>query len=381
MTAAARRPRRLARVAPWFGAMSLLACAASRPALSPADPGPAPATGPANARHAEVDSVHPHLLADLAPDGAFPRFSAAELAVSGYPDHLHAFFWPDWQPPIDAKGLPYGPGSLCSAGAPRARSDLLVSPGRVAHGPLVLLHDPAYRPCDLMLYVELADWARARCRTLLGIEPAETLYVVNPNTLKDYERLTGYGSWRLYRFRPDTCVIEPVPVLTARTLAAHVAVETAVLHALAEATGDNLPVWLRQGLAAYIADMGVHLNNFMAMYRLEGSVLMTPAAIDSALLVPPDSDAQRDQKRFRCASHGSFLMAWRLVEHLGGLRPVRDLIAAVAGGETFASACRRIYGADPAELAARLDPTTSSQPLGDEPRPVQPAFPPGASRR
>jgi hypothetical protein len=57
--------------------------------------------------------THPHELARLRADATFPRFTAAELRSAGYPDHLHAYEWPGYEPPRDAAGETYGPRSLC----------------------------------------------------------------------------------------------------------------------------------------------------------------------------------------------------------------------------------------------------------------------------
>ena len=341
----------------------------------------APAGAPAVPPAATADSVaapatHPHLLADLTPGGPFPRFTPAQLAASGYPDHMHAFFWPGWQPPLAADGLPHGPGSLCRDGQVVPRDGFTAEPGRATLPWLTLTCSPDYAPCDLMPFVELCDWARQRARDLLGLAPAGRLQIVNPDNLANYQARTGYGSWRLYRLDGDSCVVEPVPTLLARTLAAHAAVELTTRWTLDRATADRLPPWLRQGVASYVADMGPHLANFMAPYRPAGPVLLPPADIDAILAAPPDTSGARDQKRFRCAGYSAFVMAWRLVEERGGLPRLREALARVAGDESWARACRKVYGVTPDELAARLDPTVGAEPIGTAVQPRQPHLPP-----
>jgi hypothetical protein len=325
-----------------------------------------------------LPAVHPHHLADLTPTGPFPRFTPAQLAASGYPDHMHAFFWPDWQPPLAADGLPFGVGSLCRGGQLVPRDGLTVDPGRFALPWLTFACSPDYAPCDLMLFVELCDWARHRARDLLGLAPDGQLRIVNPDNLESYMARTGYGSWRLYRLDGDSCFVEPVPILAARTLVGHVAVELTTRWTLDRATDDRLPLWLRQGLASYIADMGPHLANFMTPYRPEGPVFLPPVEIDAILAALPDTSDARDQKRFRGASYSAFVMVWRLVEDHGGLPRLREALAGVAGGRSWARVCRKVYGVSPAELAARLDPVSGAEPIAAAVQPRSPHLPPAA---
>lgn len=349
--------------APGGGAMPPLEVATPPPPEVAATPPPA---------------MHPHHLADLTPNGPFPRFTPEQLAASGYPDHMHAFFWPDWQPPLAADGLPYGVGSLCRRGQMVPRDGLTVDPGRLALPWLTFACSPDYAPCDLMLFVELSDWARHRAHDLLGLAPDGQLRIVNPDNLESYMARTGYGSWRLYRLDGDSCIVEPVPTLQARTLVGHVAVELTTLWTLDRSTGDRLPLWLRQGLASYLADMGPHLANFMSPYRPEGPVFLPPAEIDTILAAPPDPNGERDQKRFRCASYSAFVMVWRLVEDHGGLPRLREALAGVVAGDSWARVCSQVYGVSPAELSAQLDPVSGAEPIGAAVQPRSPHLPPAA---
>ena len=48
---------------------------------------------------------HPAELPPLAPDTQFPRCSSRDLALAGYPDHMHAWSWSDWSAPRDEDGV------------------------------------------------------------------------------------------------------------------------------------------------------------------------------------------------------------------------------------------------------------------------------------
>lgn len=320
--------------------------------------------------------MHAHRLRDLNADGPFPRFTPAELMASGYPDHLHAFTWPGWRPLVDAAGRLYGPGSLCERGQPRPSTVWNVEPGHLTYGPITLTHPAVYRACDVAFFVELCELARVRCRDLLGLERGGRLHLISPDSLPAYASRTGHGAWRLYALRGDTCITQPLATLLARTLAGHAAVELTTLWTLNDPATATLPVWLRFGLAGYLADMGVHLNNFMAPYRQHGPVLLPPHEIDRILIEPPAADPVRDQSGFRQASYSAFVMAWWLVENEGGLVCLRELLSAVSAGTSLDSACRLVYGCDLAGLAARLDPTIRGEPIGSATQPRTPHQPP-----
>lgn len=358
------------------------------PAVADAPAGDAPAgDAPAAADTPSADAPpaaappaapHPHLLRDLTPDGPYPRFTPAELAACGYPDHMHAFFWPDWSPPVDQQGRPYGPGSSCRGGRPAPGSGMEGREGLLALGPFTLETPAAYTPCEVAFFAEICDWARVRCRDLLGLRPAGRLHIISPPDLDAYRQRTGFGAWRLHALAGDTCVIQPLATLLARTLAGHAAVELTTLWALDQTTGQALPPWLRWGLALYLGDAGIHLNNFVARHRAAGIVPYAPARADAILSAPPAADPEVDQQDFRLAMHAAFLMVWRLVEDEGGLAPLRDLLAGAAGGESFAAACRRVYGVTPEALAARLDPAARGEPVPGLLRPQDPHLPPPA---
>ena len=62
---------------------------------------------------AKTAPPHPGLMTPLTADCEFPRFTSQQLQASGYPDHMHAFYWPGWEPPRDADGVSYGPKTMC----------------------------------------------------------------------------------------------------------------------------------------------------------------------------------------------------------------------------------------------------------------------------
>ncbi len=357
-------------------ALAVPAAGEGQPAAAAPAPAAPASSAEAPARAPGVPVVHPNAMPDITVSGPYPRFTPAELEASGYPDHLHAFFWPTWRPLVGRDGRPYGPGSLCTRGRPTPGENFVVDQRTIAHGAFRFTYAPRFEPCEAVLTLELCEWARVRCRELLGLEARGTLAITDPDSLQLYQAATGYGPARLYKLQGDTCVIEPFWILAARTLLSHALAEMVAQWTLDGTTRGELPIWLSRGLSAYVADEGVHLNNFMAPLRREGPVLMRPAEIAAILSSPPDPDPQRDQALFRRASYSAFLMAWRLVENDGGLVKTRRLLEAVADGKTFAEACRRVYKSTPEQLAERLDPLARGEPIGAAVQQRQPNRPP-----
>ena len=73
--------------------------------------------------------IHCSELPPLTPDTTFPRWSSRELAVAGFPDHMHAYGWSGWQVMTDSEGITFGPGSMCHQREVVAREGLVVDPG------------------------------------------------------------------------------------------------------------------------------------------------------------------------------------------------------------------------------------------------------------
>jgi hypothetical protein len=310
--------------------------------------------------------VHPSLMTPLTPNGPFPRFSAEQLAAAGYPDHMHAFYWQGWTPAEDSDGKTYGPGSMCQQGRLLSREGLEFGPGRLDYGHFTLHYPAEYpgSPCDMVRFVELCDMARIRVRDLLELERDGRLAVLSPPNGDEYTRLTGLGVWRTYALDGDSCVVEPVPILTGRTLVGHAAVELVTRWTLHGTLPQPLPPWLERGLAGYLADMGSHLLNYMAEFRYQGVGMVGRARADSILTAPPAADVAADRQDYRRALYTSFTMVWRLIEDRGGLPACRRFLATVAGGTDADAAARAVYGMDLDSLARELDPTVAGDPLG-----------------
>jgi hypothetical protein len=289
---------------------------------------------------------------------------------------MHAFTWPDWQPLTGPDGLPYGPGSLCLQKAILPRPSLAVDSTAIRFDCFELEFNPAYQPCDLMPFVEVCDIGRHLCRDLLGLEAKGKLQMINPDNTPAYKEQTGFGTWRHYLLRGDHCILQPIPVLMARTLFGHVAVSLVTQWTLNQTCGTGLPPWLVHGLAAYVADEGVHLSNYMAEFRSQGPVLLPPQEIDAILGAQPHPDPNLDRRQFRQATYSAFLMVWDLVENNGGLEPLRKFLGGLARGESLEAGCKRIYHTNLVGLATRLDPVVKGEPIGEAVQPRKPHIPP-----
>ena len=322
--------------------------------------------------------THPSELAPLTVDSVFPRFTPEELAAAGYPDHFHVVTYPGYEVLVDEHGETYGPRSLSSGTLLMPREGLVIEPGSIRYRGVHLSHNPEYKPFQIMPMMEVLDQARRDVSALLHYDRPDTLHVVDTNDLDQYRQLTGHAFHRVYSYGNDATIIEPAYILFKRGLGAHAAYHLVTEWLLDGLSGDaELPVWLGDGLASYLAEEGTHFLNFLAMYRPNYTVIMDPARAETLLAGAPDPDDELDKRQFRTAGYAAFLMVWELVENRGGLGPVCELFARSGRGEAPDAVCRDLYGVDLAGLAARLDPTRRPEPVGDAVQSRSPQRPPG----
>lgn len=320
---------------------------------------------------------HPAQLARLTRESAFPRFTLEELAAAGYPDHKHIFAYPGFEPFIDADGETYGPFSLVSGRRIIPRDSLTIAADEVRHRWVRLRLAPEARVWQALPQVEMLDWAQRELSDLLEHELPDTLLIQDTRDLDDYRDQAGYAFHRLYRDQGDIVVIQPARILMARGLASHAAFHLVAVRLLEDlAGGADLPAWLIQGLAHYLAEDGPHFHGQLAMYRGRYPVVLDPTQVEDILRGPPHADDETDKRRFRAAGYSAFLMAWELVEHRGGLAPVRQLLSRIGKGEDVDAVSRAIYGLDLAALTTDLDPTRRPEPVGGDITPKIPQNPP-----
>jgi hypothetical protein len=311
--------------------------------------------------------LHCSQLPPLTPEAVFPRCTELELAAAGFPDHRHAHQWYGWQPPTDAAGQAYGTGTLCQKKVFIGAADLVLLTGEKRYRQVVMKHAAGYADCDMLGFVELVDWAQREVPRLLGLATSDTLTVVNPDNTSHYAELTGQGVWRLYQLAGNRVIIEPFPVLLARTLEGHAAFMLVTDWLLQRALPSPLPPWLQQGLVEYIGEDGPHLVNYMAQFRIAGPVLFSPPLVDAILAKGVDPDEGTDREMFRRACYSAYLMVWQLVESEGGLDALQDFLARAAAGADLDEAAVAVYGLDLTGLADLLDATRNGEPGGGKP--------------
>jgi hypothetical protein len=309
--------------------------------------------------------THANDLPPLTLDGPYPRLTPEELAASGYPDHQHAYFWPGWQVPTHEDGRTYGFGSICQGMNWLDREDVVSERGLMIVGQLKLIYNPGYKPCVMGPFMGIAEMALMDVGGLLGLSSADTLLIDNTDLADIYRIRTGHGVWRMYKREGDVCVIQPIPILMTRTLGAHAAYDLITGWLLDENGCGDLPAWLREGLMAYVADMGVHLNNYMLQFRYsQDEILLTTKETSTLLQADPILDDELDREMYRRARYMAFMMVWQLVEEHGGMKPLRAFLAEIAAGGDADEAASRIYGHDLAGLAVALDPNVLGEPIG-----------------
>jgi hypothetical protein len=342
------------------------------PALTVAGPGPASDSGPATDL-----PQHPAELAPLTAQSEFPRFTAAQLAAAGYPDHKHVHGYPGFTPLTDASGQTYGPASLVRGTAVIPREGLAIAEGEIRYRRLRVRFDPETPVWRVLPLVEMLDWAQRELSVLLGHDHGDTLLVIDTLDLDHYRAETGQAFHRLYRDTGEAFIIEPARILMARGLDSHAAFQMTAVRLLSSLAQDHpLPAWLLQGLVFYLAEEGPHFHGQLAMYRDHFPVVMPPAEVEAILAGPPHPDDEIDKRQYRTAGYSAFLMAWDLVEHRGGLSRAVSLLQRIGAGEAPDTVCRELYGHDLAGLATALDPTQRPEPVGAEVAPKVPQRPP-----
>jgi hypothetical protein len=309
--------------------------------------------------------LHSSQLPPLGVDTVFPRCTGRELEVAGYPDHLHAQSWYGWEVLTGPDGVTYGPGSLCDRKTLLPREGLIVDPDQKQIGHFSLRHNPGYSDCDMIQFLELLDWADHVVPELLGLAAVDTLTVLNPDNVSQYQELTGQGVWRFYALEGNRAIMQPWPVLQNRTLDGHAAFALVTDWILQQNLGDALPPWLHQGLVEYMSEDGTHLLNYMGEFRTEGAnVLMSAPLVDALLASGINPDEGTDRENFRRASYSAFLMVWQLIENEGGLTALQDFLALVADGVDVDEATLQVYGMGLNDLTVFLDPVVNGEPVG-----------------
>jgi hypothetical protein len=332
---------------------------------------------PAAVAAADPLPQHPAQLAPLTRESTFPRFTPEELAAAGYPDHKHVFGYPGFVPFTDADGQTYGPSTLVRGRLILRRDGLSVTDTDARYRCLRLRLAPDAHAWQALPLLEMLDWAQRELSDLLEHALPDTLVIQDTRDLDDYRDQTGYAFHRLYQDRGDVVIVEPARILVARGLAAHAAFHLVAARILADLSGGvELPAWLIQGLAHYLAEDGPHFHGQLAMYRGHQPVVLEPVQIEAILRGPPDADDEIDRWQFRAAGYSAFLMAWELVEHRGGLAPVRALLNRIGDGEDPDTVSRELFGQDLVSLAADLDPTRRPEPVGGDIAPKVPQQPP-----
>ncbi len=321
--------------------------------------------------------VHCSQLPPLSVEAEFPRCSTNELATAGFPDHMHMYNWRSWELLTDAEGNTYGPKSMCEWKALTPTEGLIVEPDQKSYGQFVLRHNPEYKKCDMIQFVELLDWANHAVPSMIGLATVDTLKILNPDNVDEYTKLTGLGVWRFYALDGNECVMQPWPTLMARTLDAHAAFMLVTDWILRDSLPTMLPLWLHRGLMEYLSEDGVHLLSYMGEFQPAGPVLYTSAVIDALLSEGVNADEAQDREWFRRASYSSFLMVWQLVENEGGLTSLQEFLALAAAGSDLDQASQKVYGMNLEQLAAYLDPDKNGEHVRHDPSRPRPHIDPG----
>ena len=294
---------------------------------------------------------HPSEMIDLTDATDFPRFTKDELEQTGFPDHLHKFYWPGYDGEL-------GPGMFCKGQILQAVEGLEIQSDKISFGVTSIEFDPFFQPCQVLPALEFSQYALDRCEKVLGLKPESNIHFIKPDNPNHYTELTGYGVWRKFKLQGDTCT----PILSSSVMISHTVVDM-ITQWLLQSYGQ-LPDWFTNGVGAYVADMGPHFISYVAQFRPEGSILRDPMSVDQVLYHDPIVDLETDRKVFRIARYNAFLMVWNLVEYNGGLDSLKQLLAETKSGTDFKSACEKVYQMPMTSLMNRINPVITGEPIG-----------------
>ncbi len=283
-------------------------------------------------------------------------WSEQQLADVGYPGYLDAYSSTGWGVLYDDEGVAYGPKSYFEG---RTRLDhpyLTVNDEFVQSRWIRLYRSECCSEALLGHFLEIMDLAWKDVGERLGFTPTVMLSVYTPAEVEDYKRVAGVDVWITHLVSGPYILMQPVDVLFRRTLAGHAAYAAVAQALLDLQTHGRIPMWLREGIASYLAQEGFEHLSFMAEFRAAGQpVLMTPSEVESNVypLV--------DRRAGRIARYNAFLMVWHLSETYGWDR-VQALLAAVNAGAHFDDAVQAVYGMELTPWLALLDPTLNGEP-------------------
>jgi hypothetical protein len=306
---------------------------------------------------------HPDQLTDLTDAVEFPRFSKSTLESTGYPDHMHRFFWSGYN-------VEPGPGMFCQGAILKEVEGLEITETKISFAQTDIIFNPGFEPCQVIPALEFVEYALDRCEKVLNIKPVSNLHLIMPNNGQHYSEMTGYGTWRKFKLVGDNCI----PMMISSVMIAHTMVDMTtqwLLHGCGE-----IPDWFANGLGAYIADMGPHFISYVAMYRPDGEILLTPMETDMQLYHDPLPDPGTDKKGFRIARYNAFIMVWNLVEYNGGLDALQELLAELSAGTDFNLACEKVYNMPLSGLLNKISPKKTGEPIGSNIVPVNTTKPP-----
>ncbi|MBT3317298.1 hypothetical protein HN388_04885, partial [bacterium] len=93
---------------------------------------------------------HPSQMIDLTDATGFPRFTRAELEQTGFPDHLHKFYWPGYDGDL-------GPGMFCKGQILQVVEGLEIQSDKITFGVTSIEFDPFFKPCQVLPALEFSQ--------------------------------------------------------------------------------------------------------------------------------------------------------------------------------------------------------------------------------
>ncbi len=287
--------------------------------------------------------------------GLYWSWSEERLEKEGYPGREDNYSSREWGVLYDEAGIAYGPRSYYEGRTRLEHPYLTVTDDYLESRWIRIYRSGCCTEALLGHYLEICDLAWKDLSEKLRFVPDTRLVIIPTKDLDEYQRWTAREFWVTNMVQGESIVMSPVDVLFRRTLAAHAAFGAVTKAILDLKCHGQIPMWLREGLASYLAEEGYEHLNFMQEFRAKRQILQHPEWVSQHIY------PLRDREEGRIARYNAFLMSWTLVEELG-LTALQDALDLVEEGAHFESAVETVYGMRYDEWLHRLDPVLNGEP-------------------
>ncbi len=230
--------------------------------------------------------------------------------------------------------------------------------GGIMENPQIILRYPASAVARYVS-MKIFDYTRSgfiKVSKEIGRPSEGKIVIIGTKDLDEYLFLTRNEWWYYGEVYGDTIYFEPFDILVKRGIAEISVCQKIGQMALSRISGGRVPMWMKEGIASYVAGEGEILDNQVEEFRrVYWDVDPSPETVES------DLEGHYDRGRTRIA----FFAAYRMVEKLlsfATMEDVRGFLKMLGSGSTLDEASNAAFGM---EYNALLDKVRIDQQSGD----------------